>query len=165
MMRNDVQAALSKYEGAASERHVRASKRVANTAPTPVTGPKKQTSVPMVKKGAVAAVTPGAPKPMPHPVGHNGGVEMLLPTILTAPAMPQYFEFGKSLLQVIVNSLGMKHFDIIGSDAMNKLRVYIEKNMESVTRQFLECDESFTAISRKEKEAIFNPLVKKTCNA
>jgi hypothetical protein len=34
--RNDVQAALSKYEGPASEHNVRASKRVANTAPTPV---------------------------------------------------------------------------------------------------------------------------------
>ncbi len=69
--RNDVQAALSKYEGAASKRDVRASKRVANTAPTPVTGPKKQKSVPMVKKGAVAAVTPGAPKPVPRPIGHD----------------------------------------------------------------------------------------------
>jgi ABC-type transport system involved in cytochrome c biogenesis ATPase subunit len=37
--------------------------------------------------------------------------------------------------------------------------------MESLTRQFLECDESFTAISRKEKEAILDRLVKKTCNA
>jgi hypothetical protein len=69
--RNDVQAALSKYEGAVSKRDVRASKRVANTAPTPVTGPKKQKSVPMVKKGAVAAVTPGAPKPVPRPIGHD----------------------------------------------------------------------------------------------
>jgi hypothetical protein len=68
-------------------------------------------------------------------------------------------------MQVIVNSLGMKHFDIIGSDAVKKSRVYIEKNMESLTRQFLECDESFTAISRKEKEAILDRLVKKTCNA
>ncbi len=75
---------------------------------------------------------------------------------------PQYFEFGKSLMQVIVNSLGMKHFDIIGSDAVKKSCVYIEKNMESLTRQFLECDESFTAISRKEKEAI--PEVLKALN-
>jgi hypothetical protein len=78
---------------------------------------------------------------------------------------PQYFEFGKSLMQVIVNSLGMKHFDIIGSDAVKKSCVYIEKNMESLTSQFLECDERFTAISRKEKEAILDRLVKKTCNA
>jgi hypothetical protein len=77
----------------------------------------------------------------------------------------QYYEFGKSLMQLIVNSLGMKHFDIIGSEAVKKLRVYIEKNMESLTRQFLECDESFTAISRKEKEAILDRLVEKTCNA
>jgi hypothetical protein len=48
---------------------------------------------------------------------------------------------------------------------VKKLRVYIEKNMESLTRQFLECDESFTAISRKEKEAILDHLVEKTCNA
>jgi hypothetical protein len=36
--------------------------------------PKKQKSVPMVKKGAVAAVTAGAPKPMPCPIGHYGGI-------------------------------------------------------------------------------------------
>jgi hypothetical protein len=65
--RNEVQAALSKYEGAASECDARASKSVAITAPTPVTGPMKQKSVSMVKKGDVAAVTPGAPKPMPRP--------------------------------------------------------------------------------------------------
>jgi hypothetical protein len=52
----------------------------------PDAGPKKQKSVPMVKKGAVAAVTPGAPKPMPRPFGHYGGIETSLPTILTAPA-------------------------------------------------------------------------------
>jgi hypothetical protein len=68
-------------------------------------------------------------------------------------------------MQVIVNSLGTKHFNIIGSEAMKKSRVYIEKNMESLTRQFLECDESFTAISRKQKEAILDCLVEKTCHA
>jgi hypothetical protein len=78
---------------------------------------------------------------------------------------PQYFEFGKSLMQVIVNSLGMKHFNIIGSEAVKKLHVYIEKNVESLTRQFLECDKSFTAISRKEKAEILDRLVEKTCNA
>jgi hypothetical protein len=42
----------------------------------------------MVKKGAVAAVTPGAPKPTPCPIGQDGGIETSLPTILTAPATP-----------------------------------------------------------------------------
>jgi hypothetical protein len=40
-------------------------------------------------------------------------------------------------MQVIVNSLGMKQFDIIGSDAMKNSHDYLEKNMESLTRQFL----------------------------
>jgi hypothetical protein len=69
---------------------------------------------------------------------------------------PQYFEFGKSLMQVIVNSLGMKHFDIIGSDAMKKSRVYIEKNMESLTRQFLECLLQYQGRKKKQYSTIWS---------
>jgi hypothetical protein len=34
-------------------------------------------------------------------------------------------EFIKSLVQVVVNSLSTKHFDIVGSDAVNKGRDHI----------------------------------------
>lgn len=64
---------------------------------------------------------------------------------------PQYFEFGQSLMQVLVNSLSMEHFDVLGSDAVKKSWDYIEKNMQSLTRQFLGCDESFTAIPMHDK--------------
>lgn len=78
---------------------------------------------------------------------------------------PPYFEFSKSLMHGIVNSPSTKNFDIVGSDAVNKGWDHIGTKRSSLKRQFMEWNNSFTAISMREKEAILNQMVEKTCNA
>jgi hypothetical protein len=79
--------------------------------------------------------------------------------------LPRYFGFRKSLMHVLVNALNLEHFVVIGSDAVKEGWKYINKNMESLTKQFLECYMDYTSISGEEKEAILKCLIKKICNA
>jgi len=78
---------------------------------------------------------------------------------------PRYFEFGKSLMQVIVNALSMEDFDQYGSDAVQHGWAHVNQNMESLKSQFLECHKEYTAIDVSAKLTILQRLVEKTRNA
>jgi hypothetical protein len=78
---------------------------------------------------------------------------------------PQYFGFGKELMQVIVDSLSPKDFDQHGSNAVKNGWEHIENHKDSLTKQFLECGKHYTAIDVKAKEKILETLLVKTRNA
>jgi hypothetical protein len=78
---------------------------------------------------------------------------------------PQYFEFEKELMQVIVNALDSQDFDQYGSDALKKGWMHIEEHQASLKKSFLESSKSFTAIDDKAKEKILETLIEKTRNA
>jgi len=78
---------------------------------------------------------------------------------------PEYFEFGKHLMQVIVDALTSQDFDRSGRNAVLEGWAYIEKEMESLRQQFLECAKNFTAIDEKTKLKTLKKLVEKTRNA
>lgn len=52
---------------------------------------------------------------------------------------PQYFSFGKELMQVVVNSLHSSDFDKYGDCALRMGWDNIEKSKDTLTRSFLEC--------------------------
>jgi hypothetical protein len=81
-----------------------------------------------------------------------------------ALVLPQYFDFGKELMQVIVDSLSSKDFNQYGSNAMKNGWEYSENHKDSLTKQFLESGKNYTAIEVKAKEKMLETLVVKTRN-
>ena len=78
---------------------------------------------------------------------------------------PQHYEFGKSLMQVIVDALDEKDFDEHGSQAVQKGWACIEESMDSLKAQFLECGKNFTGLGEDIKIRMLKILVEKTRNA
>jgi hypothetical protein len=78
---------------------------------------------------------------------------------------PQYFEFGKSLMQVIVDALRPKDFGQHGDRAVQEGWAYIDEKMASLKAQFLACGKDFTAVDMNAKTKILQGLVEKTRNA
>jgi hypothetical protein len=78
---------------------------------------------------------------------------------------PEYFEFGKELIQVIMDALCLEDFDQHGSCAVQWGWVYLDQNKETLKKQFLECCNNFRAIDVSAKEKILKTLVEKMRNA
>jgi hypothetical protein len=78
---------------------------------------------------------------------------------------PHFFQFGKDLLQIIVNALHSTDFDEHGSSSVTRGWAYIGKKKEALRNQFLECSKNYTKIDVSEKEQILEALVEKTRNA
>jgi hypothetical protein len=66
---------------------------------------------------------------------------------------PKYFDFGKELMQLIVDSLSSKDFDQYGSSALQQGWEYIEEHKDYLTKKFLEC-KNYTTIDMKTKKRI-----------
>jgi hypothetical protein len=78
---------------------------------------------------------------------------------------PEYFGFGKTLMQVIVDGLNSDDFEEIGSSAVKEGWEHVEKNMSRLKEAFLECSKMFTGITVSDKLKILQMLVTKTRNA
>jgi hypothetical protein len=82
-----------------------------------------------------------------------------------ALVLAEYFEFGKELMQVIMDALCSEAFDQHGSCAVQWGCAYLDQNKEALKKQFLECSNNFRAIDVSAKEKILKTLVEKMCNA
>jgi hypothetical protein len=78
---------------------------------------------------------------------------------------PEYFEFEKEWIQVIMDALCLEDFDQHRSCALQWGWVYLDQNKEALKKQFLECSNNFRAIDVSAKEKILKTLVEKTHNA
>lgn len=78
---------------------------------------------------------------------------------------PEYFAFGRNLMQVIVGALCERDFERRGNESVREGWAHIEAHMPSLRNQFMKCAEKFTSIDDKAKEQIFKDLVEKTRNA
>lgn len=71
---------------------------------------------------------------------------------------PQYFQFGKELMEIVVNSLHSSDFDQYGNSALRWGWDNIENSKDILTRSFLECSKHYTGIDNKAKEKILERL-------
>jgi hypothetical protein len=78
---------------------------------------------------------------------------------------PDYFDFGRKLIQVIVDSFGVSEIKEYGSDAVTRGWMLMNDKMKELKPMFLELGAASTTLSKTKQEEILDILVRKTRNA